>query len=748
MSDVVEGILRLDVAGEHDKIIDYIVRERRDPTQLVYVVYQLLLRNSYRGAFIVARALRAAGDVNPVVALAEGIGGALFGDVAAEADGRTTLQAVMDGLSADKQSTIYNDIIGKSIPQLIYHFFTQGDYTTVVKLMEIIKAGIPALRPIFDLSQDLPPLDIDAYRRQGRDRAKLIPFPGPPKDAPKKKRRAVVAIRHYFLLVNPDNSRLCDMGPRAVEAMNRYGWDAVYYGMKFLNPYQDYLEIAEACRQHNAEVLIIDDNVIQIEQVRPWRMNMLQQLRRDLPDIKIVSAYFDPWMLQSIDIMDASTAVDLVWTASPSLPLWRHPEFADKVYMAPMPPGLDFNPTLNPLRHQMTFAGGVMGYNWHRALWLGSSTFKGLPVEQQLSTHKPDGLPVLESYANYMQRLADATWSLNFSMRADLSRILTGRVFETTLSGALLVEEWSPEIDHYFVAGEHFFSFTSFAELTAITRFIESNPDEAEAIRRRGFDFARETYGDRPVIAGLEYALYHRERRPPLIPPISATSTSVFRLPFGQKQSDQGVMRMPADITHAPLPTVMQYMQDGVPVITIGRYSYINKMSTMTVDSRSRIVIGNFTSIAWDVLFLLRSNHHAEWATTYPVDWFPWDDSIPKPNDPHGKNKDNVTVGSDVWIGKGVTVMPGVTIGDGAIIAADAVVTKDVRPYAVIAGNPGREVKRRFDEETVAYLMDVRWWDMPNEFIMKHANIICSGDFEKLREVLPPTATRGVPAAV
>jgi acetyltransferase-like isoleucine patch superfamily enzyme len=193
-----------------------------------------------------------------------------------------------------------------------------------------------------------------------------------------------------------------------------------------------------------------------------------------------------------------------------------------------------------------------------------------------------------------------------------------------------------------------------------------------------------------------------------------------------------------AVLTCKPLPHAMVYMDGEAPAVTIGRYSYIDKLNLGTIDRRSRVVIGDFTSIAWDVTFFVRTNHHTEWITTYPFEWFPWDDTVPRPTDPHADNPDNVTVGSDVWIGKGVSVLPGVTIADGAVIAADSVVTKDVRPYAVIAGNPGREVKRRFDDATVAYLLQVKWWTLPIEDIRRWCGIICSGDIERLKQVLPP----------
>jgi hypothetical protein len=73
-----------------------------------------------------------------------------------------------------------------------------------------------------------------------------------------------------------------------------------------------------------------------------------------------------------------------------------------------------------------------------------------------------------------------------------------------------------------------------------------------------------------------------------------------------------------------------------------------------------------------------------------------------------------VTIGHDVWIGHGAIVLPGRRIGDGAVIAAGAVVTKDVAPYAIVAGNPARLIRPRFPQEIAARLQALAWWDWPH----------------------------------
>ncbi len=73
-----------------------------------------------------------------------------------------------------------------------------------------------------------------------------------------------------------------------------------------------------------------------------------------------------------------------------------------------------------------------------------------------------------------------------------------------------------------------------------------------------------------------------------------------------------------------------------------------------------------------------------------------------------------VTLGHDVWVGHGVVILPGVTIGNGAAIGAGAVVTKDVPPFAIVVGVPGRVLRHRFPPEIVAALERIAWWDWPH----------------------------------
>jgi virginiamycin A acetyltransferase len=148
-----------------------------------------------------------------------------------------------------------------------------------------------------------------------------------------------------------------------------------------------------------------------------------------------------------------------------------------------------------------------------------------------------------------------------------------------------------------------------------------------------------------------------------------------------------------------------------------------------------RLIIGRFCALATNVRFIMNGANHAMGGlSTYPFNIFGagWEKGFDFATYASGLKGDTI-VGNDVWMGMEAMAMPGVRIGDGAIIAARAVVAADVAPYAIAGGNPAREIKRRFDEATVAELLEIAWWDWPIDKVTRNLGAIRGGDIAALR---------------
>lgn len=180
--------------------------------------------------------------------------------------------------------------------------------------------------------------------------------------------------------------------------------------------------------------------------------------------------------------------------------------------------------------------------------------------------------------------------------------------------------------------------------------------------------------------------------------------------------------------------------------IEIGEYSYYNDFDKNLDDIRQKLmpythpfapeklIIGKFVQIAHGTQIITSSaNHQMDGFSTYPFDVFgePWKSAY-KANWP---NKGDTVINHDVWIGHQAIIMPGVKIGSGAIIGSGSVVTKDVLPFSIVAGNPAKMIRQRFDDKTIERLLAVAWWDWPIEKITKNLKFIVGADVAKLEEL-------------
>jgi len=163
-----------------------------------------------------------------------------------------------------------------------------------------------------------------------------------------------------------------------------------------------------------------------------------------------------------------------------------------------------------------------------------------------------------------------------------------------------------------------------------------------------------------------------------------------------------------ARVTNSPLP----YIRSRV-------YTEPEHFNTLKLN------IGDFVSIAQECKFLLSGNHNMNRVTTYLPGF-----NLCQPREGNILSNGEITIGNDVWIGQNVTVLSGVTIGHGAVIGANATVTKDVEPYTIVGGFPAKEIRKRFDKETINKLLESKWWELDLNALEDRFELIFSEDIE------------------
>lgn len=144
-------------------------------------------------------------------------------------------------------------------------------------------------------------------------------------------------------------------------------------------------------------------------------------------------------------------------------------------------------------------------------------------------------------------------------------------------------------------------------------------------------------------------------------------------------------------------------------VCYVGYYTYMNSGII-----RSHVEIGRYCSIGRSVSIGLGS-HNIEMLSTSPFFEFEGAKSSLKLASECPKRR--VKIGNDVWIGDNVLINSGVTIGDGCVIGAGTIVTKDIEPYSIAVGVPGKVLRKRFDESTIERLVSIKWWNINPEIL-------------------------------
>jgi acetyltransferase-like isoleucine patch superfamily enzyme len=176
---------------------------------------------------------------------------------------------------------------------------------------------------------------------------------------------------------------------------------------------------------------------------------------------------------------------------------------------------------------------------------------------------------------------------------------------------------------------------------------------------------------------------------------------------------------------------------------SVGEFSY-GEPTILSWGEKATLTIGNFCSIAGGVTILLGGEHRPDWVTTFPFNkFFEEFQAITG----HPATKGDVIIGNDVWIGMNVLILSGVTIGDGSVVGANSVIARDVAPYSIVAGNPAKPVRKRFDQATIDKLLKIKWWNWDIQRIKENVPLMLSNKVKEFAETNTVGITPNLPSA-
>jgi len=178
-------------------------------------------------------------------------------------------------------------------------------------------------------------------------------------------------------------------------------------------------------------------------------------------------------------------------------------------------------------------------------------------------------------------------------------------------------------------------------------------------------------------------------------------------------------------------------MSENLNLWKAGRGTYYDRnVNIISWSDQYNIRLGNYNSIGRDCNFFLHANHRPDWVTTSSQLFGPVTPEIADMHMQmgHPSCKGDIVIENDVWIGAKSTIMSGIKISNGAVIAAGSTVTKDVPPYAIVAGNPGKIVKYRFYKDQIDKLLKIAWWDWDEDKIKENAMLMWSDNIDEFIE--------------
>jgi chloramphenicol O-acetyltransferase type B len=164
-------------------------------------------------------------------------------------------------------------------------------------------------------------------------------------------------------------------------------------------------------------------------------------------------------------------------------------------------------------------------------------------------------------------------------------------------------------------------------------------------------------------------------------------------------------------------------------LLVVGRHTYGTPRVWNYQGSERKVTIGSFCSIGPNVQIITGGIHPSDWVSTYPfrIQWrMPgaYQDGMPT-------TRGEVVIGNDVWLGTDSVALSGVRIGDGSVVATRAVVTRDVPPYAVVAGSPARVIRYRFPPEVIERLLEIAWWNWDDDAVREAVPLLSSNNIDE-----------------
>ncbi len=530
MQEFIETVFQCDANDDLVGLHNFIVSGRYSKDHALFALKELLTdwhrqpatlaNRRLRSTYMLAQLLDKAGQKDILISFLLSAGGLAYGQPTNELRGLEMLQIQADAQSVEQQEitqlTIFPVIVG-----LANLAISKSDHRMLMRTIEILKAADLQYRTIFDWNAPVPDLSLGGMRQRGRERARLVKNSLPPSTMPRRQRRVLLAM-------GVQQHR--GFGLRMMNSMNSYGWLAEMLPSVIRNDTiaEHCLTIAEICRQKKMEILVFDGR--QASGFGNIFWDMLAQLRRENPSMKMLGIMVDGIKHLEWEVMQKKDLFDgLVSFCAPGSSALESPDYVRKI-LRTFPPNFGDYVGIpdRPLIPKLLFNAGIHSTNWMRLAWATVITHTGLPCEQILGAFSYD-LPLfksspLEYYSSYRKRMEEATCCLStsrtgmFSVNED--GIVNSRCFEVLLSGALLVQEICPDLDQYFIAGEHYLEFSTLAELSSVVRFITEHREEAEEVRRCGHAFAYEHYRDEKLIGYMDRFLYFPERGSRLAPTV------------------------------------------------------------------------------------------------------------------------------------------------------------------------------------------------------------------------------------